>query len=132
MQVEFIKNLHGLVEDGARRALLISATGTGKTYASAFGLRNESPNKILFIVHREQIARQAEHYCTKTVANIAKIPPLRPFSCISLGRYCLEQRHTPGHSSRACYHIRTDKQPIQPYFPKRGNLEGLVHTNKNI
>ena len=59
MQVEFIKNLHGLVEDGARRALLISATGTGKTYASAFGLRNESPNKILFIVHREQIARQA-------------------------------------------------------------------------
>ena len=59
MQVEFIKNLHGMVEDGARRALLISATGTGKTYASAFGLRNENPNKILFIVHREQIARQA-------------------------------------------------------------------------
>lgn len=27
MQVEFIKNLHGMVEDGAKKALLISATG---------------------------------------------------------------------------------------------------------
>lgn len=37
----------------------LTRAGTGKTYASAFGLRNENPNKILFIVHREQIARQA-------------------------------------------------------------------------
>ncbi len=59
MQVEFIRNLHELVEEGEKKALLISATGTGKTYASAFALRNEDPKRILFIVHREQIARQA-------------------------------------------------------------------------
>jgi len=59
MQVEFIRSLHDLIENGKNKALLISATGTGKTYASAFGLRNEKPNKILFIVHREQIAKQA-------------------------------------------------------------------------
>ena len=59
MQVEFIRNLHELVEDGKDKALLISATGTGKTYASAFALRNEGPERILFVVHREQIARQA-------------------------------------------------------------------------
>ena len=33
--------------------------GTGKTYASAFALKNEKPKKALFIVHREIIAKQA-------------------------------------------------------------------------
>lgn len=67
MQVGFIKNLRALVaahdmspeKDDPCRALLISATGTGKTYASAFALRDEDPKKALFIVHREQIAKQA-------------------------------------------------------------------------
>lgn len=45
--------------EGAKKALLISATGTGKTYASAFAIREEQPDKMLFIVHREQIAKQA-------------------------------------------------------------------------
>ena len=59
MQVDFIVNLKKLREEGESRALLISATGTGKTYASAFALREESPKRALFLVHREQIARQA-------------------------------------------------------------------------
>ena len=59
MQEEFIGNIHDLRERGAKRALLISATGTGKTYASAFALKNENPKKALFIVHRELIAKQA-------------------------------------------------------------------------
>ncbi|MBO5055029.1 MAG: DEAD/DEAH box helicase [Lachnospiraceae bacterium] len=59
MQIEFISNLRGLKEEGAKRALLISATGTGKTYASAFALREENSLKALFLVHREQIAKQA-------------------------------------------------------------------------
>ena len=44
---------------GEDKALLISATGTGKTYASAFALRDIDPKRALFIVHREQIAKQA-------------------------------------------------------------------------
>lgn len=59
MQVSFIDNLNGLVDDGENKALLISATGTGKTYASAFALRQMKPRKALFLVHREQIAKQA-------------------------------------------------------------------------
>jgi superfamily II DNA or RNA helicase len=39
--------------------LLISATGTGKTYASAFAVKDFSPRRLLFIVHREQIAKQS-------------------------------------------------------------------------
>jgi superfamily II DNA or RNA helicase/HKD family nuclease len=59
MQVAFIENLQKLRKEGAQRALLISATGTGKTYASAFALREDNPKKALFLVHREQIAKQA-------------------------------------------------------------------------
>ena len=59
MQEAFIGNIHDLRQNGAKRSLLISATGTGKTYASAFALKNENPKKALFIVHRELIARQA-------------------------------------------------------------------------
>ncbi len=59
MQLGFIKNLKKICSSGENRALLISATGTGKTYASAFALREENPKKVLFLVHREQIAKQA-------------------------------------------------------------------------
>lgn len=59
MQVSFIQNLKKIREAKETKALLISATGTGKTYASAFALREENPKKALFIVHREQILRQA-------------------------------------------------------------------------
>ncbi len=70
MQRDFVASVLKLVRDGERRALLISATGTGKTYASAFAVRallgqfeadasqHRAP-RVLFLVHREQIARQA-------------------------------------------------------------------------
>lgn len=59
MQVAFVKNVKELIKKQEQKALLISATGTGKTYASAFALREMNPKKILFLVHREQIAKQA-------------------------------------------------------------------------
>lgn len=37
----------------------MTRAGTGKTYASAFALRELNPSKALFLVHREQIAKQA-------------------------------------------------------------------------
>lgn len=59
MQSEFIDSLKALIAKGEKKALLISATGTGKTYASAFAVRELKAKKALFIVHREQIAKQA-------------------------------------------------------------------------
>lgn len=59
MQVAFVKNVKELIKKQEQKALLISATGTGKTYASAFALREMNPEKILFLVHRERIAKQA-------------------------------------------------------------------------
>lgn len=37
----------------------MTRAGTGKTYASAFAMREQQPEKVLFLVHREQIAKQA-------------------------------------------------------------------------
>lgn len=60
MQVGFITNLRKILEKGEDRALLISATGTGKTYASAFAMRELGFKQVLFPVHRGQLARQTK------------------------------------------------------------------------
>ena len=60
MQVGFILNLKKIIEAGGERALLISATGTGKTYASAFAMRELGYKRVLFLVHRGQLARQTK------------------------------------------------------------------------
>ena len=59
MQVELIENLLRLIDHNQHRALLISATGTGKTYAAAFAMQAFKPKRILFLVHREQVVRKA-------------------------------------------------------------------------
>jgi superfamily II DNA or RNA helicase len=59
MQLGFIANLRKIVDKNESRALLISATGTGKTYASAFAIRELGYKKVLFLVHRAALARQA-------------------------------------------------------------------------
>ena len=65
MQELFSINIEEIIRAGGKRAMLISATGTGKTYASAFAIRRLfSENilkgkKALFLSHREQINRQA-------------------------------------------------------------------------
>ncbi len=65
MQERFTCNIEKIVHNGGNRALLISATGTGKTYASAFAIRKLfaenvfDKKKALFLSHREQINKQA-------------------------------------------------------------------------
>ncbi len=60
MQVGFISSLRKIIGLGKNRALLISATGTGKTYASAFAMRELGYKRVLFLVHRGQLARQTK------------------------------------------------------------------------
>ena len=59
MQVAFVKNIIQLYSKNVKKALLTSSTGTGKTIASAFAVRELDPERMLFVVHREQIAKQA-------------------------------------------------------------------------
>ena len=60
MQVEALRSLHTLRDNGKTRALLISATGTGKTYLSAFDVKSFEPKKLLFLVHNENILKNAK------------------------------------------------------------------------
>lgn len=63
MQVMFINNLNETIKQGKTKGLLISSTGTGKTYASAFAIRDLTEfkvKKLLFVTHRETILKQAE------------------------------------------------------------------------
>lgn len=59
MQARFVSNFRKLLESNEHRGLLVSSCGSGKTYASAFALRETKQKKVLFLVHREQIAKQA-------------------------------------------------------------------------
>ena len=69
MQVGFINNLEKIIDAGEKRALLISATGTGKTYASAFAMRELEYKRVLFLVHRGQLARQTKRSYEKVFGN---------------------------------------------------------------
>lgn len=60
MQTEALRNLEDIRKKNLDKALLISATGTGKTYLSAFDVKNFNPKKFLFIVHRRNIAIKAK------------------------------------------------------------------------
>ncbi|MFD2830587.1 DUF3427 domain-containing protein [Corticicoccus populi] len=63
MQVEALESLKHLRATGADKGLIISATGTGKTFLSAFDVKQFKPQRVLFIAHREQIlAKSMEDY----------------------------------------------------------------------
>ena len=59
MQKEALISLDNLRKSNEKKGLLISATGTGKTYLSAFDVQAYKPKKMLFVIHREQIAKAA-------------------------------------------------------------------------
>lgn len=59
MQIQALKNLESL-RSYAKRGLLISATGTGKTYLSGFDVKNAKAEKVLFIAHRKTILSKAK------------------------------------------------------------------------
>ena len=45
--------------DNKNKALIISATGTGKTFLAAFDVKSVNPKKLLFVVHRLNIAKKS-------------------------------------------------------------------------
>ena len=59
MQLEALNKLNGLRKENKNKALIISATGTGKTYLSAFDAKAFNPKRLLFVVHRLTIAQDA-------------------------------------------------------------------------
>jgi superfamily II DNA or RNA helicase/HKD family nuclease len=59
MQEAALAQIQAVRDAGHNKGLVISATGTGKTFLSAFDVRSVQPGCMLFIVHREQILQKA-------------------------------------------------------------------------
>ena len=60
MQKEAMIALNNLREENQNRALLIAATGTGKTYLSIFDVNQVKPRKVLYVAHRDMILDKSE------------------------------------------------------------------------
>ena len=60
MQRKALRELRRYRDTGVKKALIISATGSGKTYLSAFDARNFGAKRLLYIVHRESILKDAK------------------------------------------------------------------------
>lgn len=59
MQTTALSNLADIRSGGKYKALIISATGTGKTFLAAFDAQSQQPKRLLFVVHRLNIAKMA-------------------------------------------------------------------------
>ncbi|WP_210471748.1 DUF3427 domain-containing protein [Sporosarcina sp. 6E9] len=59
MQKEALKNLIFTRKNGHTKGVIIAATGTGKTYLSAFDVQQFQPERLLFIAHREELLDSA-------------------------------------------------------------------------
>lgn len=59
MQTEALAAINEVREQGEKRAVVVSATGTGKTILAALDVQAAQPQRFLFIVHREQILDRA-------------------------------------------------------------------------
>lgn len=68
MQKEALENLK-LLRESEDKGLLISATGTGKTYLSAFDVKNVKPERMLFIAHRKTILKKAKYTFESIIKN---------------------------------------------------------------
>ena len=59
MQRKALKEIRRYRDLGVNKALVISATGSGKTYLAAFDARNFGAKHLLYVVHRDVILKDA-------------------------------------------------------------------------
>jgi superfamily II DNA or RNA helicase/HKD family nuclease len=71
MQEGALERLYKLRHAKENKALIIAATGTGKTYLAAFDVFQVLPKKMLFVVHRAKILKDAEKSFRRINPNIS-------------------------------------------------------------
>ena len=67
-QIEALYELNNSRLEGADKALVVAATGVGRTYLAAFDSKNY--RRVLFVAHREEILLQAETSFKRVSGNI--------------------------------------------------------------
>ena len=148
MQIDALANIEEIRNDNKRKALLISATGTGKTHLSAFDANKIKPNRLLFVVHRGNIARAAmkifetvfggdktmgmysgnrreldKDFIFSTIQTISRDEHLAEFSPSHFDYIVIDETHRAGAMSY---------QKILDYFsPKFDVIHILLNTSRN-
>nr|WP_098442765.1 DUF3427 domain-containing protein [Bacillus sp. es.036] len=69
MQKKALQALKQTRENGNRKGVVIAATGTGKTYLSAFDVFELKPKRMLFLAHREELLDNAKETFEKVFNN---------------------------------------------------------------
>ena len=69
MQTKALAGLNAVRMAGKKKSLIISATGTGKTVLSALDVRRMGAKRMLFVVHRLNIAKKAMSEFRKVFGN---------------------------------------------------------------
>lgn len=77
MQKKALENLKRVRKEH-NKTLIISATGTGKTYLAAFDIKNSKAKKILFVAHRKIILE-------KSMASFKKVMPKKTMGIFKNG-----------------------------------------------
>jgi superfamily II DNA or RNA helicase/HKD family nuclease len=72
MQVEALREIELVRRQGRNRALVISATGTGKTILAALDVQQVQPERVLFVAHREQILDRAMYEFHRVLGGTAE------------------------------------------------------------
>jgi len=70
VQVEALNALTLSRKKGFKRGLVVLATGMGKTWLSAFDVKQIKAKKVLFVAHREEILLQAERTFIRLLDNV--------------------------------------------------------------
>lgn len=69
MQEKALMNLKHTRKNGNNKGVIIAATGTGKTYLSAFDVKEFNPQRLLFIAHREELLDNAIETFKQVIPN---------------------------------------------------------------
>lgn len=69
MQRKALKELNRYRVMGMRKALVVAAAGSGKTYLAAFDARNFNPKRLLYIVHEGSILQKSMDTFVKVFGN---------------------------------------------------------------
>lgn len=69
IQLEALKALQLTRQEGYQKGLVVLATGMGKTWLSAFDVKQMKAERVLFVAHREEILIQAQRTFAQLLPN---------------------------------------------------------------
>ena len=82
MQKEFIDKLQENIKSGKKKILLVSATGSGKTYAAALGCKKIEAKRVLFVMDKQKVLEDS----MRTFMNIMPEKKATDFSLLCGGK----------------------------------------------